>query len=97
MNCKPGDLAIVVMCPPGTEHLRGKIIRLTTLARPSEQTNGYSMDTTACWNYEGPRLKTKKHKTIMVVNDCCLRPIRGDELNQECERRQLELMTPNAS
>ena len=87
---------MIVMCPTGTEHLRGKILRLTTLAVPSPQHCGYLVDTTTAWNYEGPRMKTKNGITIDRVNDCCLRPIRGDELDADEAPRQLELMDKNA-
>jgi hypothetical protein len=89
MNCKPGELAIIVMCPRGTEHLRGKIIRVTKLAKPSDQATGYFVDTTACWEYEGPILKTSRGFPVMVVNDCCLRPLRGGDIEQsEATHRQ---------
>lgn len=92
MNCKPGELAIIVMCPRGTEHLRGKIIRVTTLAEPSSQATGYSVDTTACWKYEGPILKTSRGFPVMVVNDCCLRPLRGGEIEQQTDAKQHQLI-----
>ncbi len=91
MNCKPGDLAIIVMCPRGTEHLRGKILRLTTLAAPQRQHPGFAIDTTAAWHYEGPTLRTRCGSTIEVVNDCCLRPIRADDREAD-DVRQPDLL-----
>jgi len=81
MKCKPGDLAVIVMCPRGTEHLRGKIIRVTTLAPPRMQPPGQyqGAEYGPRWYYEGPRMKTSMGFVVEMVNDCCLHPLRGDE------------------
>lgn len=92
MNCKPGDLAVIVMCPHGTEHLRGKIIRVTTLAEPRTEAPGsyQRTDYHARWHYEGPRMRTRMGIPVEMVNDCCLRPLRGDEAPAD-EVKQPEL------
>lgn len=77
MNCKPGDLAVIVMCPRGTEHLRGRVLRLTApMAMP--QAPGVSVDTTVAWGYEGPLMHAACGLAIRWVNDCCVRPIRDN-------------------
>jgi len=93
MHCKPWDLAVIVMCPRGTEHLRGKIIRLTKLAEPRKKApaNYRGMDYGPCWHYEGPVLRTSRGLQIHKINDCCLRPIRGGELPEEQESHQFDL------
>lgn len=63
LNCKPGDLAIVVLGNPSNNI--GKVIRVTTLYGTF---CGYTM-----WNYDG-RLSDLGLR-ITAVADNCLRPI----------------------
>lgn len=77
MNCKQDELAVIVMCPRGAEHLRGRIIRLTTRAPDAEQLKSrLPLDIRACWYYEPPLLHLAGGIEVERVNDCTLRPIR---------------------
>lgn len=81
MRCRPGDIAIIVMCPAGTEHLRGRIIQITQLAPPrTTPPQGYARaDYAARWFYVGPLLRAASSREIEAINDCCLRPLRYDD------------------
>ncbi len=83
MNCKPGDLAAIAFCPRGTEHLRGRVVKLTTRGPDSPQYSWrMSLETRATWRYEGAPLLNAAGSKILYLNDCCLRPIRdqpGDD------------------
>lgn len=75
MNCKPGDLAVIVRMPgPKTQCLVGRIIRVTTLA-PDEGE--------PAWAYEGPSLMETEWGVIGYVEDEFLRPIRPDGVSTE--------------
>jgi len=63
MNCKPGDLAIVVKGDPIVNI--GKIIQVTKLLFPENSFFG------AIWDYEG-----NLHEACDGVGDSCLLPIR---------------------
>jgi hypothetical protein len=86
VNCKPGDLAVIVFCPRGAEHLLGRMVRLTVRApdcppvpwRPE-------VDARPSWCYEGERLTLRSGTVVEKLNDCCLSPIRdpGDDAIDE--------------
>lgn len=76
MNCKPGDLAVVVgRCEISGDYLIGRIFRVTTFYRDDED---------VVWEYEGPRLETPWGELLAVADDN-LRPIRdpGDDATDE--------------
>lgn len=74
MNCRPGDLAVIVRADGMTgDKLIGRIVRVTTLR-----------DTGKHWNYEGPAISTVWGPVIGLADDA-LRPIRdpGDDAVDE--------------
>lgn len=79
-RCKAGDLAVIVFCPIGTEHLRGRVIKLTVRGPDMPEHPGYlGVDRTATWLYEGAPMKAASGYVVRFVNDCCLRPLRPGE------------------
>lgn len=72
LNCKPGDLAIVVRGRP--THNLGSVVRVIRLAQ----------DAWEIWEYEG-RLTNTRGGRITGIGDECLRPIRdpGDDAVDE--------------
>lgn len=83
MNCRPGDLAIIVRVGPATGAHLGKIVRVLTL------TEGFTG--LPAWRFESdrPLYRTDWHKPLEFVEDHCLRPIRGlpksDDINHDEE------------
>ena len=84
LNCKPGDLAIVVRSYAGNE---GKILTCVRLASVSEQRAlGYSVE------LEGPMWVTDRAtvntagKTDFLMPDDRLRPLRGGSSEDEVLR-----------
>lgn len=80
MNCRPGDLAMVV--DTIHKHLLGRIITVHNLA--GENQFG------PCWNYSGNLVSSTGR--LEYVEDCCLKPIRdpGDDAVDE----MVELVGP---
>jgi hypothetical protein len=79
MNCKPGDLAVIVTADTTDEAaLLGKIIRVTKLSLLSDS------GANPCWEYDGPRLHCYGRE-IHGVADLALRPIRdpGEDAKDE--------------
>lgn len=71
LNCKPGDLAVVVSGYP--ESNIGKVITVTRIATLTSAVLGFP-----CWEYEG-HLDSTIGGRSGLVHDACLRPIRpGD-------------------
>lgn len=87
MNCKPGDLCIVVNAGPAAMHCIGRMIVVTELAGKSD--NGDDL-----WHYTAPAGERLSHATgepIDEVEDCCLKPIRPGDLEDETPTvRELE-------
>lgn len=80
MNCKPGDLAIVVRTGPKSVGCLGAVIRVTKLG-----TNPTGRG--PAWEYK-PTLRNADGEPILWANDSCLRPIRdpGDDAQDESFR-----------
>lgn len=78
MNCKPGDLAVIVGGFP--ECNIGKIIRVTKRDAATEFLTGIP-----AWKYEGAYLVGMNGGRATSVCDSCLRPIRdpGDDVPDE--------------
>jgi hypothetical protein len=74
MNCKPGELAIVVKgAGPLTACIVGKVLRVTRAVFDGEP----------CWEYEGPRLVVPRWGPLEVIEDEFLRPIRPGGITEE--------------
>lgn len=71
MNCKKGDLAVVVR-DGGIKELLGRVVRLTVL----------SARTPTCWNYEGEPVRIPGG-AVTAIADSCLRPIRDNPGNEQ--------------
>ena len=69
MNCKPGDLAIVVKAHKHAEHTVGAIVSVTTRFG--------MLGEWPAWNYKGV-LRDKLGRRITALEDVCLRPIRDN-------------------
>jgi hypothetical protein len=81
MNCKPGDLAIVVWSEAGNE---GKILRCLRLVRKSVLMKNFEVKEDWCWEID--RQIPGCHGTpTRFVRDSILRPIRdpGDDAVDE--------------
>lgn len=83
MNCKPGDLAIVVKSTCGNE---GKIVRCLGLIGKSHtfRNPDGSLDVCGKWQIDRP-LKNYGGVMVLYANDSALRPIRdpGDDAVDE--------------
>jgi hypothetical protein len=82
MNCKPGDLAVIVKLFQDDEpSFLGKLLRVTRL-RSKGSDLGYEGQ---AWEYEGPRLVHKRMGAYLAIADECLRPIRdpGEDARDE--------------
>lgn len=89
MNCKPGDICIIVNgLDFGKQHI-GKVIRVTKLH------SGYW----GCWEYEGEWLLSPSGFEIVAIEDYCLRPIRdpGDDAVDEVIERLGSPVTEEAA
>jgi hypothetical protein len=82
MNCRPGDLAVIVR-PVGrlhfvTDHLLGKIVRVTKLFGPESDPDPY-------WLYEGEPLPLPHGHIAIAIADKALRPLRdpGEDAKDE--------------
>jgi hypothetical protein len=71
MNCKPGDLAVVIKATDEHEHgWIGKVVRVVRLI-------GSGLDgSSQCWEYEGTRLIHPLYGSCIGIADIALRPIR---------------------
>jgi hypothetical protein len=84
MNCKPGDLAVIVKVGPLAKGLLGRFV---TVLRPHKDSLG------VYWDYE-PLLQTVDGYVVAAVEDECLRPIRDpgedavDEMVQKLGKPQ---------
>lgn len=77
LNCIPGDLAVIVRANVSKSDYIGRVIRVTTMAA-HHYPNGPG------WNFEGAQLRSLDgSKTIEVANDCCLRPLRDSDGQDE--------------
>jgi hypothetical protein len=79
MNCKPGDLAVVVRARfEADTPLVGRVRRVTVLTTPS-------WTGSPRWLYEGERLTLKNGEVINCLADAALRPIRdpGEDARDE--------------
>ena len=75
MNCKPGDLAVVVKSGlGGVDSWVGRIIKVIGLCQGPAG---------PCWTYEGARLSHPIYGDCEAVSDKCLRPIRPGEGEDE--------------
>ena len=73
MNCKPGDLAIIVRTGKKTRLLLGRVIKVLKVQQGWPLNGDYS--TVDCWTYEPPMFMDGG-TPLTFANDCCLRPIR---------------------
>lgn len=86
MNCKPGDLAVIVMAPRGAEHLLGLVRKVTERAPDCDPVPWRpNINAMPAWYYEGELLRLRSGVEVKKLNDCCLRPIRnpGDDAADE--------------
>lgn len=73
MNCKPGDLAVIVgKQEDHCAHLEGKIVRVIALDPGGKH-----------WFYEPPVLYSMTYGPCVALADFFLRPLRGDEGEDE--------------
>lgn len=71
MNCRPGDLAVIVCATSKVEReWLGKIVRVLS-AIP-----GYGDEGSVCWSYEGAELVHPLFGRCKGIHDWALRPIR---------------------
>jgi hypothetical protein len=81
MNCKQGDIAIVVRSETGLNF--GKIVTCLRLASKREvDAAGLFYMKSACWITDRPTFTTSWDGSIgtdVVFPDCNLKPLRGDE------------------
>jgi hypothetical protein len=95
MNCKTGDLAVIVgKQAPGARHFEGKIVRVTHMTSAHH------------WAYEPPYLVSTLQGACWGLLDSSLRPIRDtdgeDEVTRiarlkdedEARRSQADVMAP---
>ncbi len=77
MNCKPGDLAVIVSGIPAGNI--GKIIRVLELAAEP------AFFGVNAWRYEGSGVDGMQGGEATYIEDSCLRPIRdpGDDVADE--------------
>lgn len=81
MNCKPGDLAVVVRSYAGQE---GKIVTCIEYVGRVVFDNGASHPD--CWKVDPPLYVAKDRRKAHIVADSCLRPIRGNDGEDEMLR-----------
>lgn len=81
MNCKQGDLAIIVTSANGNE---GKIVRCLRLATPEDADRFHVIMSVATW-FIDINLPTRRGDAIPLIPDRRLRPIRapGDDAVDE--------------
>lgn len=81
MNCRPGDMAIVVRSSVGNE---GKILRCLRLVRMSVMMKNFEVKEAWCWETDS-RLPSCHGTPTRFVRDSNLRPIRdpGDDAVDE--------------
>lgn len=82
MNCKQGDLAIVVRSCAGNE---GKIVRCLEWIGCAPEDDLMDSKYVDCWRTD-VGLKTAWGLVVYYAKDSWLRPIRGDLLDNETER-----------
>lgn len=98
LNCKPGDLAVIVTSPNAPENV-GKIVQVIRPAVDGEMIEGWRVklregffawivksagSKLAWYNYPGPDgTSRKKEGYIRSYADYCLRPIRDPEHDEE--------------
>lgn len=103
LNCKPGDLAVIV-CSPTTPENIGKLVRVIRPAVQGEKIGGWHVqlkDNYFAWIVESEgsglawggvaRLTGQPRITYEKVRayaDYCLRPIRGDHTAKDIEREK---------
>lgn len=85
MNCKPGDLAVVIRSRT-TPEVIGKIVTVVRVAATMEKHDGLvfvSRGYSVCWMCSAPNgipLRTRKGRLLFpkqrAIPDSCLRPIR---------------------
>lgn len=88
MNCKPGDLAVIVRSQTGAQ--LGKIVRCISVATGIVQYRGANYripsDDGVWWELEEPIQLTVGNNQVVSVpfcQDASLRPIRGEEGEDE--------------
>lgn len=72
MNCKPGDLAVVVRSVSGN---LGKVVRVRVMINDVEFIDGSKL---RCWTFEGPTMFGSLGRLVTVIPDECLRPLRDN-------------------
>ena len=82
MNCKPGDLAVIVMAGPKTQHHLGKIVRVVS----AHTGRSVKLRDLPHWDYVEPKLKHLDGTEIDWIHDMCLRPIRNNDGEDEMLR-----------
>lgn len=87
MNCKPGDLAVVVFHPSMNEsekELVGVIRRVVSIEPHREQGH-------PCWTYEGERVFLRFGFEMVEIDglpDFALQPIRGIDTPASVDKKQ---------
>lgn len=66
MNCRPGDVAMVVRVGPGMKWALGRVVRVTCL---------HLVAHVPTWELEEPLVSPNVYK-FTLAEDCCLRPLR---------------------
>jgi hypothetical protein len=88
MNCKPGDLAVVVREMPLSPGMLGRIVRVVRRATDFERLSGFRVTTEGIpgWVVEAPRMNWEGDVVdSRAISDHLLRPIRdpGDSAVDE--------------
>jgi hypothetical protein len=101
MNCKPGDLAIVIKADGSgiageiSRMLVGRIVKVTHLSKPSSDFTCFANEV---WKFEEPihiNFGEKKYTANGIADDC-LRPIRPDETPEQSTEAMRDLTSiPN--
>lgn len=77
MNCKPGDLAVIVRTSATRTEALGRIVRVTEIHSMDYEGRG------PVWMFENSPITLQDGRQIDVVNDCGIRPIRLNEGDDE--------------
>lgn len=85
MNCKPGDLAIIIRSEAGNEGKIVRCVKLSTTARIRRRDN--SIVTDGVWELDRELIGWRGRKS-RFIHDSCIRPIRdpGEDARDEMLR-----------
>lgn len=91
MNCRPGDLAVIVKCTPSTTHALGHVVRVVRPDGRRDYTTMFGIPDAQTWVCEFDRPVVNHEQKVRdrwAVPDFALRPIRPGDISDE-EVREL--------